>query len=150
MAHPFNADSRAKSRSYIINNDTGEKLVFQFNPTSVPYSRGAEYSEIKAPLMSYPLTQYAGGTSRSFKVELFMYDRPSSGKIEEARLKLESYLPPEYNDPEFIKPPSLTFAFGYFVKKCVLEQLEVNDELFDENGNPTQTRFTLSLKQIGI
>lgn len=150
MGNYFNADSRAKSRSYIINNDTGEKLMFQFNPTSVPYGRSAQYTDINSPGMSYPLTQYAGGDSRSFSVELFYFDKPSSGKIERARRFIEELLPPEYNTEDFVKPPTFIFAFGYFVKTCVLQKFDVNDEELDENGNPTITRFTLTLKQVGI
>ena len=61
MGTRFNADSRAKTRCYIINDDTNSRMTFQFNPTSIPYSRSANYTDIAAPGMSYPLTQYAGG-----------------------------------------------------------------------------------------
>ena len=150
MGNPFNADSRASTRSYIINNDTGEKMEFQFNPESVPYSRSARYTGIVAPGMSYPLTQYSGGEAREFSFEVFYYDRPYSGKIDNARRFLEELLPPEYNTDSFIKPPVFMFAFGYFVKKCVLQQLQVKDEWLDESGNPIMTRFTLTVRQVGV
>ena len=146
----FNADSRAKTRCYIINNDTQEKLIFQFNPTNVPYSRGANYGSIESPGMSYPLTQYIGGQVREFSFEVFYYDKPYSGKITKARNFLESLLPPEYNKSDFTKPPSFTFAYGYFVKTLVLLDLQVNDDWLDENGNPIQTSFVLTVRQVGI
>ena len=149
MASKFNADSRAKTRCYIIRNSDNKKLVFQFNPTSVPYSRSANYSTIDSPGMSYPLTQYAGGNVREFSIELFYYDRPYSGKINTARKFLESLLPPEKNTASFTKPPTFTFAYGYFVRTLVLTELEVNDEWMNENGQPIQTRFTLSVRQVG-
>lgn len=144
----FNADSRAKTRCYIIRNDTNEILTFQFNPTSIPYSRGANYSTIDSPGMSYPLTQYVGGQVREFSFEVFYYDKPYSGKINNARIFLENLLPPESNIRGFTKPPTFTFSYGYFVKTLVLLNLEVNDEWLDEDGQPLMTRFVLTVRQV--
>ena len=145
----FNANSKAKTRCYIIRNDTNKKMTFQFNPTSMPYSRGANYTNIESPGMSYPLTQYVGGQVREFSFEVFYYDKPYSGKINTARKFLEGLLPPETNKSSFTKPPTFTLAYGYFVKTYVLTNLEVNDEWMDENGQPIMTRFTLSVRQVG-
>lgn len=149
MSSKFNADSRAKTRSYIIRNDTNETHTFQFNPESVPYSRGAKYTSTESAGMSYPMTQYVGGQAREFSFEVFYYDKPYSGKINTARKFLEDLLPPEKNKKSFKKPPSFTFAYGYFVRKYVLLNLEVNDEWMDENGQPIMTRFTLTVRQVG-
>lgn len=145
----FNADSRAKTRCYIIRNSDDKKLTFQFNPETVPYGRGANYSTIESPGMSYPLTQYCGGQVREFSFEVFYYDRPYSGKIDTARKFLESLLPPEKNKKDFTKPPSFTFAYGYFVKTLVLLNLDVLDEWLDQDGQPLMTRFTLTVRQVG-
>ena len=145
----FNADSRSKTRCYIIRNSDDKKLTFQFNPETVPYGRGANYSTIESPGMSYPLTQYCGGQVREFSFEVFYYDRPYSGKIDTARKFLESLLPPEKNKKGFTKPSSFTFAYGYFVKTLVLLNLDVLDEWLDQNGQPLMTRFTLTVRQVG-
>lgn len=149
MGHKFNANSRAKTRCYIINNKTNKKLTFQFNPESIPYNRGASYTSIDSPGMSYPLTQYVGGNAREFSFEVFYYDRPYSGKIKTARKFLEDLLPPEKNTKKFKKPPTFTLAYGYFVKTCVLMTLDVNDEIINRDGNPEMTRFTLTVRQVG-
>ena len=148
MDNKFNANSRAKTRCYIINNDTGKKLTFQFNPTTVPYSRGANYGTIESPGMSYPLTQYVGGKVREFSFEVFYYDNPYSGKINDARNFLEYLLPPEHNKSGFKKPPTFTFAYGYFVKTLVLLDLQVQDDWLDSDGRPIQTTFTLTVRQV--
>jgi len=145
----FNADSRAKTRCYVIRNDNNKKMTFQFNPTSVPYGRGANYTSIESPGMSYPLTQYVGGQVREFSFEVFYYDKPYSGKINTARKFLEGLLPPEKNKESFTKPPTFTFAYGYFVKTLVLVHLDVNDEWLNEDGQPLMTRFTLTVRQVG-
>lgn len=145
----FNANSNTKTKCYFINNSTNKKLTCQFNPTTVPYEREVSFNDVSSPCMSYPLIQYSGGRSREFTVEVFMYDKPYSGKIDAARKFFEDLMPPEYNKSGFKKPPTVTFAYGYFVKVCVLTKLGVNDELLNENGKPVITRFTLSLKQVG-
>ena len=145
----FNANSRAKTRCWIIRNDNNKRLTFQFNPASVPYGRGDNYTTIDSPGMSYPLTQYVGGQVRQFSFEVFYYDNPYSGKINKARKFLEGLLPPEKNKSSFTKPPTFTFAYGYFVRTLVLEHLDVNDEWLDENGQPLMTRFTLTVRQVG-
>ena len=149
MGSRFNDNSKAKTKAYMVNNDTNEKFSFQFNPTTVPYERSAKFSQVESPGMSYPLTQYTGGEVREFNVELFMYDNPYSGKIYNARRFLENLLPPEYNTSLFKRPPTCTFAYGYFVKRCVLKKLKVSDDRMDSNGRPIQTVFTLTLRQVG-
>lgn len=149
MGSRFNADSKARTRCYIVNNTTNKPMNFQFNPESMPYSRGANYTSIESPGMSYPLTQYVGGSAREFSFEVFYYDRPYSGKINKARKFLEALLPPEKNEKSFKKPPTFTLAYGYFVKVYVLTNLQVNDEWMNGDGNPEMTRFTLTVRQVG-
>ena len=142
-------ESKAKTRCYIIRNDNDKKHTFQFNPESIPYGRGANYSTIDSPGMSYPLTQYVGGQVREFSFEVFYYDNPFSGKINKARKFLLGLLPPEKNKKNFTKPPSFTLAYGYFVRKLVLLNLDINDEWLDSDGQPIMTRFTLTVRQVG-
>ena len=148
MGHKFNIDSRAKTKCHIIRG--GKRLTFQFNPETVPYSRGANFTSIEAPCMSYPLTQYTGGQVREFSFEVFYYDNPATGKINTARKFLEKLLPPERNTARFTKPPMFEFAYGYFVRKLVLVNLEVNDEWLDSNGEPIMTMFKLTVRQVGV
>lgn len=149
MGRKFNADSVAKTRCYVINNNTNKRLTFQFNPEQVPYGRGANYTTIDSPGMAYPLSQFVSGQVRDFSFEVFYYDKPYSGKIHKARKFLEDFLPPEKNTKSFTKPPTFTFAYGYFTRVLVLTNLEVLDEWLDGNGNPLMTRFTLTVRQVG-
>lgn len=149
MANRFNADSRAKTRCYFINNSTGERHVTQFNPTTVPYSRSVNFATIASPAMNVPKTEYTGGNSCEFTIELWYYDRPYSGKIDSARLFFESLLPPNNNlTIGFIKPPTFIFAYGYVVKTCVLMNFNVEDEYMNADGRPEQTKFTLKVREI--
>ena len=130
------------TKGWIMNLSTGLKKSFQFNPTTLDYSRGATYSEISAPGMSYPNLQY---------VKLFFYDNPNTGVIKSFINFLESlHLPPEYNVKGYKKPPELLFCYGYFIKKCVLEDMSVSIERFNRKGNPIQATITLQLRQVGV
>lgn len=148
MGSRFNSNSTSKTKCHLIRDDTKERLTAQFNPTSIPYSRSVNFTEIKSPGMNYPLTQYSGGNAREFDIELFFYDRPYSGKIDRARKYLLGLLPPENNKSGFKKPPTFTFAYGYFVKKLVVTSLDIDDQWLDEDGHPIMTTFKLSVRQV--
>lgn len=137
------------TKGWIKNNVTGTKKSFQYNPTGLSYSRSALYAEISAPGMPYPLTQFVGGNARSFPVDLFFYDNPNTGVIKEYISFLEEFLPPETN-VEYTKPPEMTFCYGYFIRKCVVEDLSVNIEQIDKNGEPVQAVLSLQLRQVGV
>lgn len=141
---------RIGMKGFIKNNSTGEIKRFQYNPTTLQYSRSATYTELAAPGMAYPNTQFVRGDQRSFPVELFFYDNPCTGYIESYIKFLEGFLPPEVNSSSFKKPPEMTFCCGYFIRKCVIESMETTIELFNRFGKPTQAKVTLQLKQVGV
>ena len=138
----------ARVKGYIKDLDSSRLMKFQYNPETFEYSRGATYVELVAPGMSYPSTQYVHGNSRSFSVELFLYDKPSTGVIEEQKSFIEGLLPPEENDSNYSRPPTILFVYGNFLKKCVVEEFGVKIEEYDVWGNPTMARFTLTLRQV--
>ena len=140
----------AKTKGWIKNNDTGVIKPFQFNPTTLEYSRGASYADISAPGMPYPDTQFIKGNARSFSVPLFFFDNPSTGVIEDYISFFGDFLPPETYDKGYTRPPEMTFCYGYFIRKCVLEDLSIVIERMDSTGSPTQAVITLQLRQVGV
>lgn len=140
----------AKTKGYIKNLKTGKTMKFQFNPENFEYSRGVTYSEIVSPGMSYPDTQFVHGNIRSFPVELFLYDKPHTRVINKFMSFIGGFLTPETNTPNYTKPPEMLFCYGYFIRRCVLEDLNIKIEEYDEWGQPTMARFTLQLRQVGV
>lgn len=138
----------ARQKGYLKNLDTGVILKFQYNPENFEYSRGATYVEIVAPGMSYPHTQYVHGNSRTFPIELFLFDKPYTGVYKTYKDFLEGLLPPEKNSSEYTKPPIVLFVYGHFIKKCVLEELSIKVEEYWKWGRPTMARFNLTLRQV--
>lgn len=138
----------AKVKGYIKNNATGSVQSFMYNPTEFQYSRSVEYGDISAPGRPYPGTQYVKGDARSFSVTLFVYDNPSSGEIEKRINFLGRFLTPETPTSGYVKPPDMTFCLGSFVRKCVMESLDINIQMWDAKMKPTQAEFTLQLRQV--
>lgn len=148
--HNNNSHGSKVARGYMINNDTGVRTDFQYNPETLQYSRSITYNDITAPGAQYPLTQFGCGNIRTFSVELFFYDKPYTKLINQKMTEIGRYLTPETNTKGYKRPPSMTFVFGYFIRKCVVESLDILIEEFDEQGNPTIARFTLGLRQVGV
>lgn len=138
------------TKGWILNLSTALKKSFQYNPTFFDYSRGATYAEISSPGMPYPNLQYVKGNGSSFSVSLFFYNNPNTGVIKTWINFLNTFLPPEVNVKGYKKPPEMLFCYGYFIRKCVLENLNVGIERYDKKGNPIQATLTLQLRQVGI
>lgn len=59
------------ARGWLLNEATGERLEFQFNPV-VQDDKGTEYEKHRVPGLSHPVLQFVAGDSRtlSFTLEL--------------------------------------------------------------------------------
>lgn len=140
----------AKTKGWIKDNVTGEIMNFQFNPTNLQYPRSTNYANVTSPGMAYPGTQFVSGEIREFSVELYIYDRPSTGKMKETSEFLGKLLMPETNVANMRKKPDdFTLCIGYFVRQCVLKSLDINVTLFDENLQPVEAYYTLEIRQVG-
>ena len=140
----------AKTKGWVKNNVTGETKSFMFNPTQFQYSRTITYNSISSPGSHYPITQFCRGEAREFPVELFLYDRPYTGKIDkEYMLFFGRFLTNESNTQwNLPKPYDFTFCLGYFIRKCVLTGLDIIIEQWDQDLNPVQARFNLTVRQV--
>ena len=142
--------SSAKTKGWVKNNKTGKKLSFQYNPTQFSFGKEANYVSITSPGMSVPLVQYVNGVGRVFEVSLFLYNKPHTGLIPKHVEFFDSLLPPEDNRTKFTKPPELTFCYATFIRKCVLQSMNVIYEELDRNNKPTQANITLTFIQTGV
>ena len=141
----------AKTKGWIKNNVTGVKKSFQYNPTTLTYSRGSTFSEIVSPGMAYPITQFVHGNLREFPVEFYLFDAPkSSGVIKEYMNFFGDFLTPETNEKGYTKPPDMTFCYGFWIRKCVCVKIEITLDSLDEDGEPIESHFTMTLRQVGV
>lgn len=140
--------SGAKTKGYIKNNNTGEKLMFFFNPTELEWDRSATYQEISSPGLNYPLFNYVRGNSTSFPVPLKVIDNPSTGLISKWEDFFAKLLPPTANSSTYNKPDDITIVMGSFIKECIVENLNTKYERWNENLIPIEATFTLTLRQV--
>ena len=141
----------AKNKGYIKVKDgpnAGAVHGFQFNPGQFGHSKSAKWSESVAPGMAYPLLQWVRGNPRVFSIDLFMWDKPHEGLIEEARGFILDLMPPDHNDPGYERPPMFTVVYGDFIEDCVAESYSMDIEEWDAEGGITRARFVLSCKQV--
>ena len=144
--------SNASCHGWIQNEDDGDKFDFQFNPEKFQYTRGALYADNIAPGMCYPKVQFVSGQVREFDVNLFMYDRPIEpcGIIKNAIPWFGKFLTPETNADWYHRPPTMIFCYGFWVRRCVMTNLDIEITEMDRDGTPTQANFVLTLKQVGV
>lgn len=140
--------SGAKTKGYIKNKVTGEIKSFMFNPSELEFERSATYSEISAPGLSYPITQYVRGNILTFSVPLYIYDRPYSGEVKLWEDFLNKFVPPTVNTSGYTKPDEMLFVMGDFIRSCVADSLTTHYTSFTGNLIPNEATFTLNLRQV--
>ena len=138
----------ARVKGLVMNMETKVPYMFQYNPTILEHSRGAEYAEISAPGSSYPVMQFIKGNARDFTVELFLYDHLYAGTVTTAEEYFKKFLPKENNRNRYSKPPIMLFYYGTFIKKCILTNMAITIERHNDLGLPLQARLRLDLRQV--
>lgn len=136
----------ARTKGYIKNLNTGKINKFLYNPEQFSTSRNVNYSEISAPGSSYPVFQYVGGEVKTITFDLFLY-----GNKDEVRTQikfLEGFMPEEKSKTLFKRPPLMLFAFGSYIKTCILEGYSEEFGLFHSDLRPRIAIIRLSLKVV--
>lgn len=138
----------AKTKAYFINNDTKETFKVQFNPEKYDISKSINFGESSSPGMNIPITTYIGGTAWTTSPALYFHDRGGTGIITKAENFFKKFIPPSSNSISFTKPPTLTYAYGSRVMKCILLSYSLEVTLFDANLVPIEANIKLSLKEV--
>lgn len=143
--------SGARIKGYIMDATLKKKLKFQFNPQSMEYTRSVNYAEVVSPGMQYPLTYFVNGGSKTFELELFEYDRPSTGRIRKDIEFLEGLMPKMTNTQGyFINPNACIVAYGGDVAKCVVTGLRTHIDEYAQDGTPYMAHLTVSLRVVDV
>jgi hypothetical protein len=138
-------------KGYIENNATGSILRFQYNPEEFSDSQTIEYRAIKSPGISYPVYQYVGGEVRTISLTLFldnMETTSSTNKVKETIDFLNNFLPTPNRGTRYAPPPSMTFGFGWFVKECLLIEMNTRYTMFDRKLQPLRAEVELSIQVV--
>ena len=122
-------------------------VKFQYNPAEFSDALGNNWTEVRGAGMSYPVNVYSGGKQRfiNFVIELDgVADPPAVRRIINY---LHSFIPPARTKGyQFISPPSIIFAFGWFVKECLLDDMKIDYIMFTPDLQPLRANINLSLR----
>lgn len=150
---------KSSRKATLYNTVTKKTLTLAYNPTSIPYSKGATYAESVAPGMNYPIFQYIHGNATKFDIELFWYGKKgqySDGTATKALKFLEELVPPQKNKKPnkkykvggAYKPPTFKLTYGNFVRTLALESFDIDNQWLDPLGEPILTYYTLHVIQL--
>lgn len=139
------------SRNVVTKARLGGK-EFLYNPNEFTDNIGVEYSDIKAPGMSYPIIGYAGGKTRTIQFTIYLNGRDPRFKnmdegaeyVKQWIAHLHSYIPPA-GGTQFRSPPRLEFAFGWFVKETLLQDMQIRYKAFTPNLQPLEAEVDITL-----
>lgn len=143
---PVPPTPRAKTKAYIKNLSSGITMNFLFNPAEWETEREVNYSEIKSPGASYPKFQFVNGGAKVITFDLFLYS--NKGDCERSINFLESFLPSENSSHKYNKPPYLLFAWGIFIKKCIMTGYKRKHDEFLQDLGYRKVVVSLTLKVV--
>ena len=136
----------ARTKGYIKNAGTGKIVEFLYNPSSYTTSRQMNYQELTAPGISYPQFQFVSGGAKEINFTLFLYG--TEGEPKQFINFLNDFLPREKSDYPFMRPPEMLFAFGAYIKKCILVSFNEEYIEFNEDLTPKLVEIALTLKVV--
>lgn len=120
-----------------------------FNPSSFTNTIAVDYAETMGAGANYPLLQFAGGRTPEIQVQFYLNARTEGHDIQKFINTLKETIPYENNKSPFNTPPKeVIFAYGWFVKKCKVVQIDYNFTMFDRNLKPIEAVVNVTLKVI--
>lgn len=130
-------------------NEKGEKIVDSikvlFNPNEYTVDINNKYSSHKVPGTSLPVTQFSCGLSSVLSVNLFF---DSSEENEDVRVYTSPITDLMKIDRDIGAPAIVEFAWGKFMFKGVIENINQNFLVFTSAGIPTRAKLTVKMTEI--
>lgn len=129
----------------LINLISQETIVFPFFPNEIRSSERANWEPQETTTGVKPLF-YANRDPRSMEVQDLYFDNSDSG--ESLLIEIESLRALLAEDENRGTPPPLLAVWGDREERCVLQELSIEEVLFNAEGLPTRVRVGLSLLQL--
>ena len=132
----------AKTKGYIKVVETGQIKKFQYNPSDFTDGQIFNYNILSSPCSNYPKFHYVGSGERTFSISLFI--RGTKGEP-------QNYLDFFENlraKGRFDMPKLVIFAFGNYVKKCIITEIDRQFTDFNEDLSPREVTISLSLTEV--
>ncbi len=134
----------ALDKATIINENTGEQFVVNFNPEEYVLSNGNQIAEIPIPGAARPPLQYVRGQASTLSMDLFFDSYEAGSDVRVLTSQIVSLID---EDPRRGAPPVLLFAWGGFAFRCLLESVTQRFTMFLEDGRPVRATLQVAFKE---
>lgn len=123
------------------------RVEFQYNPELFSDNIGVEWSTVKGAGASYPIPVYSGGQLRTIDFTIYIDGVEKPGYVRKVVNELHTYIPQAKTGGkyQFQSPKSLIFAFGWFVKECLLQSMQIEYNMFTPDLQPLRATIQLTL-----
>lgn len=158
--YKINSLGKKIRRGYIIRDDNGEVIVFQFNPPEWLDTYKAVYNPVEAPGVSYPEINYIMQSFRTYPLTLefdeklkeftngSLYVEGMIDKIIDLTQPSPTMVLIRGGSKMFVEPPTCRFVFGDKVLKCKVAEVKVKRTYFDKNLNTTCATIDVELLEV--
>ncbi|MBP2330401.1 hypothetical protein JOF56_010786 [Kibdelosporangium banguiense] len=129
----------------VIADERQRRIPLRFNPTDYKLSKSNTFAEIAIPGLETPPLQYVRGGSETLNLQALV---DTSDTLENVRVRyvdaLRNLMRPDRREHA---PPIVRFVWDEAVFTGVMEKLDVNYQLFRQDGVPLRAQLDLSLKE---
>lgn len=132
----------AKTKGYIKVIETGEVKKFQYNPSEFTDGQVFNYNILSSPCSNYPKFHYVGTGERT--ISLSLYIRGTNGEPQDYVKFFEDLKAKK----RFDMPKIIIFAFGTYIKKCIITGIDRQFTEFNEDLSPKEVTISLSLTEV--
>ncbi|HEY1294124.1 MAG TPA: LysM peptidoglycan-binding domain-containing protein [Chloroflexota bacterium] len=131
-------------KATIVNTDTNDKLVVQFNPEEYSLNTDNAFAQAAIPGRSAPLLQFTHGNLRTLEMELIFDSYEQRTDVRPKVRQLTGLL--DIN-PDTHAPPVLLFVWGTLRFTCVLVRANQKFILFLTDGSPARARVQVTFNE---
>lgn len=133
-------------KGYMIREDTGERLEFQYNPTFLDDEKTAEYENTNVPGANFPHSEFAGGGDWKFKFSLRFIANGMKYDTSKAVVWLRQ-LPYAVKHPDgTVAPPKVLLAIGGLIIRCKVTKVTVHYLRWAPTLRPIDLQVDLEMK----
>lgn len=121
-------------KGIIMDAETLEYKLFQFNPIPIDEDISTDFKEIKAAGISHPFYQYASGNSDQIKFELYLNDlwfQRTKPNYTEDFIRFLYRFRPERGATRFDPPPPIIIAYGPFYRNGLVSGMQISRTRLD-------------------
>ena len=156
--YKMNAFGEKVARGYIVREDNGSILSFQFNPDSWQRSHKALYTSPDSPGSAYPEVNYIRQDKRSVVLKIsydIRVDKKICSDIDSIIKEYENLTQPspyfvimQRGSKKFVAPPTCKFIFGNSIIKCKIAEVKITRTAFDKKLKPIACQIEVEVLEV--